>query len=163
MTWTGRPSIPAGKKILASDFTAIMDQIDQLTAPGWTSFTPGWTSSGTTPAIGNGSINGYYRRPAGSDLIEVRGILTWGSSTTPGTGIWRLGLPVNAATNEVGRSAGAAYVLDSGTQRWAAAAYIQTASYLHIVNGAGGDVGLGVPMTWAVNDVLAWRAVYEPA
>jgi len=58
---------------------------------GWTSYTPSWTSSGTQPAIGNGTIAGQYRRIGQN--ISCRIALTTGSSTTYGTGDYLFSLP----------------------------------------------------------------------
>jgi microcystin-dependent protein len=58
---------------------------------GWTTYTPSWTSSGTQPAIGNGTIVGQYRRIGQN--IACRIALTTGSSTTYGTGDYLFSLP----------------------------------------------------------------------
>lgn len=57
----------------------------------WATYTPTWTSSGVAPAIGNGSIVGRYRRIGTTGFLN--GVLTAGTTTTFGTGEWRLSLP----------------------------------------------------------------------
>lgn len=62
----------------------------QLTA--WQSFTPVWTSSGTAPAIGNGTVLGKYRRVG--DSAEIQMVITSGTSTTYGSSnAFRFSLP----------------------------------------------------------------------
>ncbi|MFG3426131.1 hypothetical protein [Streptomyces californicus] len=73
----------------------IRDQLNSMFDP-WTSYTPSWTSSGTAPVIGNGSIGGRYMKVGRT--VHVFIALTWGSTTTPGSGNLSLGLPVAAAS-----------------------------------------------------------------
>ena len=58
------------------------------------SFTPTWTSTGTQPAIGNGTLVGNYNRQG--NVVTVYAQITAGSTTTFGTGIYRISLPANA-------------------------------------------------------------------
>jgi hypothetical protein len=55
------------------------------------SYTPTWTASTTNPAIGNGSITGRYKRYR--DLVYVEMTVTMGSTTTYGSGGYRLSVP----------------------------------------------------------------------
>jgi hypothetical protein len=61
---------------------------------GWTSYTPVWTAATTNPVIGNGILEGVYRR-IGS-ICEFAIKLSAGSTTTFGTGVYRLSLPIVA-------------------------------------------------------------------
>lgn len=59
---------------------------------GLQSYSPAWTSSGTAPAIGNGSLTGQYLIPsAGVVIVFVHMVL--GSTSTVGTGSYRWSLP----------------------------------------------------------------------
>lgn len=64
---------------------------DRQVWAAWVAYTPSWSSTGTQPVIGNGTIYGRYRR-IGS-LGHLNGVLTAGTTTTFGTGEWRLSLP----------------------------------------------------------------------
>ena len=55
------------------------------------SYTPVWTASTTNPAIGNGSINGMWRR--NGDHMEGSLFLAAGSTTTFGSGTYYFSLP----------------------------------------------------------------------
>ena len=58
---------------------------------GYVAYTPVWTCSGTAPAIGNGSIIGTYTR--NGSTINVIVDITFGSTTTFGSGIFFFSLP----------------------------------------------------------------------
>ena len=59
----------------------------------WQSYTPTWGSlTSTAPVIGNGTINGFYRRVG--DSVEVQVFLTSGTTTTYGSsGVWYFSMP----------------------------------------------------------------------
>lgn len=57
----------------------------------WSSFTPTWSSDGTLPVLGNGTISGRYRR--NGDSLDVEYYLTPGNTTTFGTGNYTMSLP----------------------------------------------------------------------
>ncbi|MCX4786457.1 hypothetical protein OG369_09765 [Streptomyces sp. NBC_01221] len=61
----------------------------------WTSFTPSWTSTGTNPVLGNGALAGRYMKIGRT--VHVIITLTWGSTTTPGTGSYVFSLPFQGA------------------------------------------------------------------
>lgn len=67
---------------------------DALTRADWVSYTPTWSgSSGTQPAIGNGTIEAYYLKLG--RLMVYKGQLTIGSTTTVGTvPAYRLSTPL---------------------------------------------------------------------
>lgn len=74
-------AVLAGQIVKASDFPQT-----------WTSYTPAWSSSGTQPTLGNGTSAGEYFQT--EKLVFVRGIITFGSTTTFGTGNYAISVPV---------------------------------------------------------------------
>jgi len=58
----------------------------------WTPYTPSWTSTGTAPAIGNGTLTGAYVQIG--KWVQFRIQVTFGSTTTFGTGGLQVSLPV---------------------------------------------------------------------
>ncbi len=60
----------------------------------WTSFTPTWTGSTTNPAIGDGLIEGRYKLVG--KTVHVWMMMTAGSTTTFGSGEYKISLPVTA-------------------------------------------------------------------
>lgn len=66
----------------------------------WVSYTPFWTSSGTNPAIGNGTITGRTMRIGKTAFCNMR--IEAGSTTTWGTGTYLFGFPFTAEGNALG-------------------------------------------------------------
>lgn len=155
----------AGEILYASDLQDMANQIASLTAPGWTSFTPTLSVSGGGFSIGNGTRSGRYRRAAGSDLIIYEGRVTWGSTTSNGSGGFiSVDLPVNASAGS-GTTIlvpGSCQIIDSGTIRRSGQCELGDPTSLSFVVNAG-DVTTTVPQTFANGDFIAWQIQYEPA
>lgn len=165
MAWSARPSMPAGHKVTATDIDAILDQIDSVTAPGWTSYTPSWTASSSNPAIGNGTISGRYRRASGGDLVHFQLRILMGGTTTYGTGIWRLTYPSSPAPSATALTfmSPCGYAYDSSSGGTYSIVGKSESTYLIIGSGAG-NVGTPTqPFTWASGDILTLEGFYEPA
>lgn len=130
---------------------AILDQTN-------VSYTPVWSSSGTQPVLGNGSISGSYDRN-GAD-IHAYGQLIIGSTTTFGTGVYQFGLPF---TNVGGTHIGTALILDSGTLYYTGVALTDSGqNYVEItINATNAQVQQGVPITFAAGDVIRWDVTYK--
>lgn len=77
------------------DLKALADYLEAAVGV-WTAYTPAWTSSGTAPAIGNGSLQGAYVKIG--KLGIFRASITLGSTTTIGTGAYSLSLPPGWST-----------------------------------------------------------------
>lgn len=122
------------------------------------SYTPTWASSGTQPVLGNGSITGSYDRN-GKD-IHAYGQLVIGSTTTFGTGVYQFGLPF---PNVGGTRMGVARILDSGTVFYTGVTLTDTGqNYVEITfNNLSQQAQQGVPITFAVNDVIQWDVTYR--
>lgn len=67
----------------------------------WTAFTPTWTASGGGASVGNGSLIGRWRY-TGRGTIAVRYALTFGSTTSGGSGEWLFTLPSGIAAHSAG-------------------------------------------------------------
>lgn len=63
----------------------------------WQAYSATWGSSGTQPALGNGSISAYWRR-VGANL-EGRVKLKFGTTTTFGTGTYYVSIPSGLSIN----------------------------------------------------------------
>ncbi len=78
-----------------------------------TSYTPTWTSSGTAPSLGNGTLTGAYTQIG--KLVEARIAITFGSTTTYGTGNFYFSLPVTAKAISSANAMHVAMQLGTGT------------------------------------------------
>lgn len=149
-----------------ADITEAVNDHETRTAAletvAWTSYTPSWTSTGTAPAIGNGTLTGRYREPPGTGLIVCEVAFTAGSTSTFGTLEYRFSLPLTAAATATSFSIGAAWLLDSGTTERSGAVRILDTTKVTVVSPTGA-VGQLTPWTWAVNDQIRFQVTYDAA
>ena len=154
------PTISA-TTISATTFNLAGSQIESA----WSSYSVSWTSqSNPQPAIGNGTLTGYYKVIGKTAFVRVK--LNWGTTTSGGTGDWRFSLPVNAASSD-----GIQFpcsILDNGNN-W----------YTGIVNGTytgavdkssvlttaypSGALMANIPFTWGNLDSMQFNGSYETA
>jgi|688.fasta_scaffold31783_8 hypothetical protein len=137
---TFQTSVTAGQKyrvaVIASQAAAGASSIEfdnftcsRQTAPigpvvtDWVSYTPAWTTNGTQPSIGNGTLTGRWRRVG--DSIEGDIGLVAGSTTNFGSGQWAFGLPsgITLDSSKIAQIAGEGplgygSIIDSGTANY---------------------------------------------
>lgn len=161
-TWTTDIGAFATDDVLeAADMTLIRENF-QVDGSAWTSYTPTWTTTGTAPAIGNGTLAGAYVQTG--KTVRFRAKLTAGSTTTFGTGTWSLSLPVTAKAADTMVVSG--WIFDSGTRHYVAVGKLTsttTLSIIHTESGNSGQVDATSPQTWANGDFLVVTGVYEAA
>lgn len=150
--------LSAGQVLTASTMNSIGAQSE--------TFTPTWTSSGTAPAIGNGTLTGRYFRI--NKLVFVQTLFIAGSTTTYGTGDYRFALPVTARAGLYGfMPTGIARIFDSSANTL----YLGQTSFRSgsttvmeaFATGTNTAVGATFPMTFAVNDEISFVYWYEAA
>jgi hypothetical protein len=125
----------------------------------WSNFTPTWTSTGTAPAIGNGTLAGRYTQIGKTVHAHIR--MTCGSTTTYGTGEYSWALPVTA--NQVGH-AGSVWGVETGVAYRVGAAKIETTTTVRAQSeGLGNFWGQTTPHTWGDTDDMAIALTYEAA
>lgn len=92
MGWTNPRTWVSGETVTAAIMnTHVRDNLAALST--WqTDWTPTWTGGTTNPTIGNGSIVGRYI--SAGKLVHWYAEITIGSTTTLGTGVYSLDLPV---------------------------------------------------------------------
>jgi hypothetical protein len=126
-----------------------------------------YTPTTTNVTLGNGSFGANYVRV--QKLVYVQIGISFGS-TTAFTGAPTFTLPVTAAaTNQA--LPGIASMLDSGVTFYLGGVTLTTTTvspYVSLANGTylntpTGNVSATVPMTWATNDIMLLRFVYEAA
>lgn len=157
-TWAAAETVTA-----ALMNTHVRDAMNGLFT-AYTSYVPVWTGASTNPVPGNGTITGGYDRFG--KLIRFRLQITMGSTTTYGTGQWRVTLP---ATPVSGRWLFLVDLYDSGTgvrtgtARWNVAGYLDIYAPDTTAGAIDRAVTGTVPQTWATSDALFISGSYEAA
>lgn len=153
---------PVGHTPTSAELGTWYDELLALT-DAWTDYSASlaWTATTTNPAIGNGTITAYYKQIG--KTVHFRGRILMGSTSTFGSGSWRISLPAAARDTIYG---GAAFCFDSSTtanQQIATMTFSSTTLAKVFAAGAGTVVDATTPFAWASADVLAWDMVYEAA
>lgn len=165
MAWTSPRTWVAGETVTAALLnTHVRDNLKAV-GDAWTSYTPTWGSSGTQPAVGNGTIVGAYMQ-AGK-LVHARVTLTMGSTTTYGTGNYTLTLPV--AAKAARRDSGWVDIVDASAASSVTGRAVIVGSTAYLVSSplSAGSYDRAmtptVPITWTTNDSLDFSITYEAA
>ena len=129
-------------------------------------YTPTWTASGTAPAIGNAAVTGRYVQIG--KLVHAYGLISFGATSTYGTGQYRFALPV-AASGNASRIIGCFDIYDASSNNAGfGTAEIVTSTTVQLVYpatylGARTTVAQTAPWTWTTSDFIAWNLTYEAA
>jgi hypothetical protein len=169
MTWTAPRTWTAAEVVTAALLnTHVRDNFAAI-GNAWTPYTPAWTSSGTAPAIGNGTIVGAWISVG--KLTIFRAVITMDTTTTYGTGTYSISLPatVDSASGRL-LVAGIARD-DSATADFPIGAIVAggatTAPVRTWPTSAAGAALIGInptiPFSWGVNDSLTISGTYEAA
>lgn len=162
MSWTNpRTWVPGEKPTAAELNTHIRDNFKAI-GDAWTAYTPTWAAATTNPTLGNGTLTGHYIQ-AGK-LILFRISLTFGSTTTVGSGLYSFSLPVNANKfGHVTAGTGIAYDTSANTRAFALVR-IPTTSTCDLWRVSTEAVMThAVPFAWANGDVISLHGTYEAA
>jgi hypothetical protein len=136
----------------------IYDSIEDTWA--WDTYSPTWTGTGSNPAIGNGTLTGRYFQIGKLYVVEI--ILTPGSTTTYGTGDWRLTVPTAAAAGAP--MLGVADASDAGTANHGGFTRQISTTTFAVIESATADVwGQTQPFTWVNGDSARFLVVYRAA
>jgi hypothetical protein len=131
----------------------------------WTAYNPTWTSDSGTPSINNGSLVGRYKQIGKTVFFNLK--LTYGSTTTGGTGAWMFGLPVTAFNDNYQFPVS---ILNNGLAWYGAIAngnYKGSTSYFSIIHQndtattVWGGVSSTAPFTFNAGDTLTVSGSYE--
>jgi hypothetical protein len=125
----------------------------------WASYTPTWTASVSNPVLGDGTIDGRYKQFG--KIVHFYINILMGSTTTFGTGDWRVSLPV-ASQNNFNVIANGMY-LDNTTQWYEGSALnavtgSTTTLTMYYTNTTASNI---TPFNWAAGDYLVITGTYE--
>lgn len=131
----------------------------------WASYTVSWTASGSAPAIGNGTLAGFFYKRDHTVFWRVRWL--FGSTTTFGTGNYFFSLPVACvALGGMDWALGSGVIVDVSTQfRYRTTATTNTATtlWLNLGDNNPGVMQAAAPVTWANGDWGSVGGSYEAA
>ena len=153
---------------VGADYTIVQALSSEATGlrygGGWTSYTPVWTATVTNPVIGNGVIEGGYRRIGGRIDFWIK--LAAGSTTTFGSGSYILSLPVSALDSQWNGNYSVG-LLDNGVA-WYTNRYGQGASAgfidKFVVQDASGNQWTNTsPFTFGNTDAIFIQGSYRVA
>ena len=134
----------------------------------WISYTPSWTTSGTPPNLGNGTLSGAYCQIGKVIFVQISFLPN--TTTTFGTSTMMFSVPITmqSPTQAYQALSGGGYAQDSS----AAAENILAINYNNVDTsrvmlrfnqpaGAGfGEVTSTAPFTWASTDRLTFSFTY---
>ncbi|MFD4912861.1 hypothetical protein ACFWNR_06515 [Streptomyces virginiae] len=133
----------------------------------YTPYTPSWTAASVNPTLGNGSLVARWTR-VGSQ-ITTSGNLTLGSTSSGGTGVWSISLPVAAGATGVTCFGSCDYTV-TFTNDYIGLVQVESAAtgMLFIVkttssSGSAGQVSSTVPVAATSSSRLYWSVTYESA
>lgn len=133
----------------------IMPLLNAIITP-WTTYAPDWTASTSDPSIGDGSITAVYRQVG--KTVDYAGRLIIGSTTTLGTGTWRMSLPVTASST-FPLHVGAAWIF---TPVFAGTCVINNNARIEFT-ATDTTITHAAPYVMGTNDQLRWSLTYEAA
>lgn len=125
-------------------------------------YTPAWTTSGTQPALGNGTVEGSYT--IDGKLCTVTLHLLLGSTTTIGTGQWQFSLPF-ATSAETLHSIGTALAkLGSAFRPGACMATANSSTLIALIGDSQSNFVTNTnPAAWVSGDYIRIQLTYPIA
>lgn len=153
ITWVDGPPPVTAAQLNAE----VRDPLTGIQA-AWSTYTPTWSSTGTAPVLGNGTLTGRYLR-IGKTLAGCEIILTLGSTSTVGTGAYSFSLPPGFTLNNgtTGLAAGSGTLVDAsaGPAIFTRVAVRVTTTTVGLQNDNGTRVSATTPVVPAVGDIIS--------
>ena len=121
----------------------------------WVAYTPAWTAATTNPTLGNGTLVGRYIQVG--KRVDFSISLTWGSTTTAGSGTYQFGLPVAARS-----TANGPFMASGRIPSFPRQGILASTTAFSLYNDAGSPVGSGT-IAWTSGNVVSIQGTYEAA
>lgn len=165
------PNVNPGDDVLSSWGNLVGDTVEYhdsviggITNLTWTPYTPTWLATGTALSAGNATIAGEYKIIG--DWCFFRTAITYGSTTTAGTGNWTVSLPVLGSSSLNNRwPLGNWHAFDtSASQLYVGVVLSDTTLFKAVAYTPGSPavpVGVGAPITWATGDTFIQEGIYR--
>ena len=150
----------AGEKPTAATLNAEIRDAFKAIGDPWTAYSPSWTTSGTAPSLGNGSLTGAYRQTGKFVTFRIR--LLAGSTTTFGTGEFRFTYPATAINSFIPGLSG--YIFRSGPSYFGIIGVGFATTSLRLITSSGNALVTATsPLTFTNGDELNIGGTYEAA
>lgn len=141
--------------------TEIRDALTGIQA-AWSAWTPTWTATTTNPTLGNGTLVGRWTR-FGKYMTSAF-VLTFGSTTTVGSGNYIFSIPATALAGLHGALGSQAELFDtSATAYNYYAVSPQTTTTIALRATGGGLATSAAPYPWAAGDIINAQWTQEAA
>lgn len=127
-------------------------------------YTPTWTSSGSAPAIGGGTLAGSFKLRGRMCLVMIR--VVWAGDTTSGTGNYAWALPITAGSR-MSQWMGQGVCRDAGSASYFVQPQVSASGatltlLVRMVDGTNvNSVTNAVPFTFGSSDNIALQVEYE--
>lgn len=160
MAWTTPRTWVGGEIVTAALLNShLRDNLNAIVTP--TSYTPTWGNTGTANTLGNGTITGTYL--SAGKRVKFQIVLTWGSTTSSGSGSWTFTLPATASA--FGAQGANTILVDTGTGVHVGKTQNISTTVIQPVNQATPVAGVTAtaPFTWANTDVFNMEGEYLAA
>lgn len=157
---TGTPVLLTWGTAMTNDMNEIITDLTPVLS-AWTAYTPTWGSSGSAPALGNGTISGRFMQLGKVGFFD--GVLTTGSTSTYGTGTYTFTLPAGWTAAATSALVGDSRLFDTSvTTRYVAVISTSTTTTIAVSpDGTTTDVSGTVPFTFATGDIIRWKGSVE--
>lgn len=164
------PTVNTGDEIddswgnLVGERVTYHDAVLEELLADWEEYAPSWLGSGTNPAIGNGSLRGFYKQLGST--VHFQMYLTLGSTSTLGTGNWSFTPPVGISqelTNVY--EVGTWHVNDVSTNNNYSGDAVAFGNNIYcFINGSPVTYMVNnSPIAWAVGDHIGMAGTYWAA
>ena len=154
----------ASEVVTAAYFNTEVRDFSTGVQAAWASYTPAWTASSGTPAIGNGT--GVWKYLRLGKTIHFRIQLTMGSTSNFGTGNWIFGLPVAAHADYTANMSmdcrGSAYDTSGAAFNQIIGIWLTSTTFVPF-SATNTNLSNTVPWTWATGDKCSIEGTYEAA
>lgn len=164
MTWQTPDTYTVGQLLTSTSLNKISADLLAL-APGaggtaYNTYVPVWASTGTAVALNNGTIQGSYLQLG--KFVNGLVILSFGSTTTYGTGTYSLTLPTGAVGSGL-TPVGTVAAIDSGVATYIGSAQLFSSTVVQITNLAAPIAAYSatVPFTFASGDGIIMNFSYQ--
>lgn len=144
-----------------NDHESRISAVEEVT---WITYTPTWSTSGSAPTLGNGTLTGRYRQPPGTGLVVAEVQFVVGSTSNIGTGEFRFSLPITANSTATSFSTGPAWLLDSGVTERSGTVRVLSSTTVSVISPTG-PCGGTTPWgsNWNTSDQIRFQVTYDAA